>query len=123
MSLVHCKDVSQKNGVVVKKYVALLLVCWMSTVWACEPVAFDFEALLHDADRNKDGFVQESELLLIPNDRMVGLDKAVNTKQAFSELDSNHDQKLSEDELWMWGKYTHNGCAEWNRRQINRVSR
>lgn len=29
-----------------------------------EPVAFDFQALLHDADKNKDGF-GESELRII----------------------------------------------------------
>jgi hypothetical protein len=85
-----------------------------SVAIACEPPAFDFPRFLADHDKNKDGFLQKKELLAAKADGYTAkLDKPINTAQAFAELDKNKDKKLSIKELWAWGHYTHNSCANW----------
>lgn len=81
---------------------------------ACEPAAFDFPRFLADHDTNRDGFLQQGELVDVAYDpdRYLGrLDKPVNTAQAFVELDADKDRRLSLQELWAWGQYTRNACA------------
>ena len=81
---------------------------------ACEPAAFDFPQFLKDLDRSSDGYLQQEELVGARYDpaRYLGqLEKPPNTAEAFAELDANRDRRLSLEELWNWGRYTHNACA------------
>jgi hypothetical protein len=96
----------------------IALICSMP-LKACEPTTFDFDLLLSKNDKNKDQHLQKDELLAIKDlDYAYGntLDKPINTAAAFTELDKNTDNRLSPEELWAWGVYQHNGCAEWNAR-------
>lgn len=90
-----------------------------SPAHACDPAAFDFDAYLRDADRSGDGFLQSDELFAAPTGTDGGyggtLDVPVNTAAAFAQLDADRDRKLGSDELWQWGKHTHNACAGWER--------
>lgn len=95
----------------------MLVLIWAApwvTAAACEPPAFDFPKFLVDHDHNKDGYLQSQELVGVRynQDGYQGrLDKPLNTGEAFSELDADGDQRLSQEELWAWGRYTHNACA------------
>lgn len=78
------------------------------------PAAFDFPQFLKDLDRSSDGYLQQEELVGARYDpaRYLGqLEKPPNTAEAFAELDANRDRRLSLEELWNWGRYTHNACA------------
>jgi hypothetical protein len=97
----------------------LILVLIMSPVTllqACEPATFDFDLFLKTNDKNKDTYLQKDELLTANENGDYGnyLEKPIATAEAFTTLDANKDKKLSSEELWQWGQYTHNGCENFN---------
>jgi hypothetical protein len=97
--------------------IGLVLLIPSMPLKACEPTTFDFDLLLSKNDKNKNQHLQKDELLAIKDlDYAYGntLDKPINTAAAFTELDKNTDNRLSLEELWAWGVYQHNACAEWN---------
>jgi hypothetical protein len=83
---------------------------------ACEPAVFDFDLFLKKNDANADRYLQKAELLAVHDLESYGnsLDKPVNTEEAFAELDVNKDKRLAREELWAWGKYTKNTCADFD---------
>lgn len=96
--------------------VVLFFSCFISsTALACDPAAFDFDLFVKVNDKNHDGFLSLDELLNADMERGYNnsLTRPINTKEAFIELDKNHDQKLSIEEIWKWGKYNVNGCEGW----------
>lgn len=87
---------------------------------ACDPITFNFDRYLADKDRNHDGRLQQAELLAAGDPGTnygAALDRPLNTAAAFVQLDVNRDGALESEELWQWGKYTHDACADWNARQ------
>jgi hypothetical protein len=94
----------------------VLLISPVTLLHACEPATFDFDLFLKKNDKNKDTYLQKDELLSADNSISYGnyLDKPITTAEAFVELDANKDKKLSSEELWQWGQYTHNGCENFN---------
>ena len=92
--------------------VGIAAALFASKAHACEPAAFDFDVLMETSDVNHDGYLQRDELLAVGTFDM--LDKDINTDLAFDALDTNHEQKISHQELWQWGEYTHNACAGWS---------
>jgi hypothetical protein len=94
----------------------VLLMSPLTLLQACEPATFDFGLFLKTNDKNKDTYLQKDELLSADNSISYGtyLDKPITTAEAFIELDANKDKKLSSEELWQWGQYTHDGCENFN---------
>jgi hypothetical protein len=107
--------VNLKNWLVIGCLMLCLLLGSMSNLArACDPVAFNFDEFLKQNDLNHDGFLQRSELLDARFRAWTDiLDKSITTPEAFVELDINLDHKISTDEIWNWGKYVHNTCADW----------
>lgn len=98
-------------------FAAAIALATCPTANACDPAAFDFDQYLAEHDRDRDGLLQRDELLAGSSGTDGGygssLDKPVNTAEAFATLDADRNGALTSDELWQWGQYTHNACADW----------
>jgi hypothetical protein len=98
----------------------LLMGSTLHIAHACEPAAFDFDVFFQRNDINRDNFLQRNELLNVCfGEQSDILDKSIITPAAFVELDVNHDNKISRDEIWAWGQYVHNACENWPTKRTN----
>ncbi|SPL71775.1 EF-hand domain-containing protein [Acinetobacter stercoris] len=98
----------------------LFVLCSLPTIsFSCEPASIDWQTFYLKYDLDKDQFIHSHEFKYVTDfapyawPHMKEFKNQSGNLKLFNELDKNHDQKLSREELWNIYIILKNPCDDW----------